>query len=106
MAGPRDLYEAAAALWSEYQRLGPGKLRPRCSTPSKMPCGSFKASQCRLSTEVWEAAERVLELSRRCALRPEGLCFVTGEAGLVPRHDLHRAFEDALTELAAMDRSD
>ena len=53
-----------------------------------------------------EAIQKVMELARRCAERPEGLSFVTAEAGLIPRHAEHREFEQSLIQIAqALDYS-
>lgn len=49
-----------------------------------------------------EAAEALRELCHRCCRRSEGLCFITGEAGLIPRRDLHDRFEKALQALRAV----
>ena len=43
-----------------------------------------------------EAVGVLALLGARCARRNEGLCFVTGEAGLIPRKDQHAAYEQAL----------
>ena len=46
--------------------------------------------------ELLVALDTVEPLLRRCVERTEGLCFVTGEAGLIPRKDLHEKCETAL----------
>ena len=43
-----------------------------------------------------KAIGELAPLGARCARRNEGLCFVTGEAGLIPRKDQHAAYEQAL----------
>ena len=48
-----------------------------------------------------ETVSKLTDLAKRCALRSEGLCFVTGEAGLIPRQDLHQATIDGLEILRA-----
>ena len=34
---------------------------------------------------------------RRDPVQPQGLCFVTGKTGLIPRCEQHKAFETALS---------
>lgn len=49
--------------------------------------------------ELREAVAEVYDLAQRCACRVEGLCFVTGEAGLIPRRDKEAAFVEYLAWL-------
>ncbi len=105
MADMSQLYRSAMQLWKEYLRLGPGKT-PRAHLEAvELSWQHLQCNDDALPGGIRRAATQVLELSRCCVERPEGLCFVTGEAGLVPRQDLHRAFETALQVLATSDQS-
>ncbi len=46
--------------------------------------------------ELADAVGRAHDLSYRCACTSLGLCFITGEAGLLPRRDQHESFQQAL----------
>lgn len=87
---------AVSRLWADYQRRGPGKLSARELDP-------VESCFARLDMDSWpqlaSALQQLHALARRCVLPPEGLSFVTGEAGLLPRQDLHVAFDESLARL-------
>lgn len=87
--------QAATRLWAAYLEVGPSRVAPELLDTLVSAYTSLTESRC-LSPELALNAERLVELSRWAVLRTEGLCFVTGEAGLVPRRDLHAEFEQLL----------
>lgn len=89
-------HQAAARLWENYLAHGPGKLDPQLWLLLTREYERIKELGGPLPTEIDYAVEMLVKLSRRCAERPEGLCFVTGEAGLVTRWDEHQRFDEAL----------
>lgn len=98
-----EVSSAASKLWQLYLSEGPGRLPVSA-------LNEFLAAKHRFDAEIphtpsasrEEADACLLELEqllRRCVERSEGLCFVTGEAGLIPRHDLHESCERLLAKL-------
>ncbi len=88
-------------VWEQYQALGPGGMAAAVIEPidrlaseletlldGPVPDGLDRA-------ELVAAIRQATELSRRCVLLPQGLCFVSGEAGLVPRRDQIDAYAAA-----------
>ena len=96
MAGTRDFREAVTTLWNEYQRRGPGRMPAVFLEAVEAAWQQLEGELGDWPSTAAAAAETALELSRRCVRHSQGLCFVTGEAGLVPRQHLHQAFEEAL----------
>jgi len=112
-----EFVEHAETLWRDYLRLGPGKLEPGNST------GVFSAAAeigytirdpdvarwleqlhrgKELRDELQTQVEQLTRLARACVSTPQGLSFITGEAGLMPRKDQHEAFASGLAKLHAM----
>ena len=96
-----SLVGAVRALRSEYDEHGPGRVDE--SFYQKVDAAfQFLAEVIRNKNaeledrEVLAAAQTCKDLCYRCVTDPAGLCFVTGEAGLVPRKDLLDAFTNAL----------
>ena len=86
--------DLADHLWNQYLDTGPGGMANIDFLELKLAHEAVaKTVQ---SEELTEALEVILQLSRRCVNDPQGLCFLSGEAGLVPRPDLYRKFEQAL----------
>lgn len=109
----KNFVECGTRVWNAYQADGPGRVDETLFDPIEAPSGEIARllkdprilhAVRRLSgddTDEWidelcVAVERVYDLTYRCAKRPEGLCFITGEAGLIPRRDWHAAMEDSL----------
>ncbi len=95
MTGIASLHKAAQDLWQRYLELGPGRLPDDAMEP-------YLNERAALKTDVVEVHALLAELEpllRRCVERTEGLCFVTGEAGLIPRRDLHAKCEELLDQL-------
>ena len=98
----RLLAELADAFWSRYIETGPGSLTREDFAPLENAFAEVHiAHEGAAIDPALETATKQLEtLLRRCVERPEGLSFVTGEAGLIPRKDLHKQCEDALETIA------
>ena len=109
----KNFVDRATVVWESYQADGPGRVDGALFDQIETPSGAIarllkdpKILQAarQLSgddtnewiDEICVAIERVYDLTYRCAKRPEGLCFITGEAGLIPRRDWHVAMEDSL----------
>lgn len=107
----REFHALAAAVWEKYLDVGPGRVEAglfeggetvaedilELLAGGKRPGESATPVD---AEELREAVETVCDLAHRCATRPEGLCFITGEAGLVPRRDWHAAMEKGLGTLS------
>ncbi len=95
-----EFVAAVRVLWTDYRRQGPDRVdasRWRAVEDAWQPLGDLTHD---LPREILAAGARLQELCRQAAMRPEGLCFVTGEAGLVPRRDLHREFDQLLETIS------
>lgn len=85
-------------LWNEYERQGPGQVDYGLFAPLEPLAERLIAAlETRLpvelgNAEISAAVNQAIDLARRCATLPQGLCFVSGEAGLVPRRDQVEAF--------------
>jgi hypothetical protein len=93
-----ELLTAATAVWDAYRDVGPGKVEASLFEPVEVASQEID----RLlddSTELREAVAELYDLAQRCTCRSEGLCFITGEAGLIPRRDKEAAFEERLAWL-------
>lgn len=102
----RELACILESIWSAYQQNGPGTLEPawghrldavnqRINSLSPSDANSQGDSSARNRLR-----ERLSNLAQRCVRDSEGLSFITGEAGLIPRKDLHDEFRVGLLELA------
>ena len=105
-----QLSDAAESLWQEYLAKGPGcfddnRLAPFetaliTSLESLAVCDALPRGDWLVEFDA--AVGELQPLLKRCVERSEGLSFVTGEAGLIPRRDLHERCEfslDALRQL-------
>lgn len=108
-----EFVECASDLWQEYHDRGPGKLDPlrfasvetaadalqtlfeKAALASPETTGSDPRDINALRDDITQ----VRRLAQKCACTPQGLSFITGEAGLIPRRDQHAAFEDSLARL-------
>lgn len=96
--------QAAEAVWLSYQTHGPGHVAADLHEPVELAATKTRAF---LDAEpvdlggaeaaLRQSVDQLVDLSHRFAHTSLGLCFVTGEAGLIPRPDQHRAFETALS---------
>ena len=107
--------QEAADLWQHYQAVGPGKvdrllfdrlelkaerLATLLDTVSDAGIGkSLGVDEKGGAAGLGEAIETVMRLANRCAFSPQGLSFVTGEAGLIPNRQQHLEFENQLINL-------
>jgi len=97
-----DVARCGDILWAEYKQHGPSEL------PAEV-YDEFEAAAKALGELLEEAddnsaidhlrseLETLDDLAYRCRYHPQGLNFISGEAGLVSRKDLHEAMERALT---------
>jgi hypothetical protein len=103
-----ELAIEAEYVWTAYRESGPGSLDSSLLEPVEIAYRKVEAHLTRSVTaaesadmpsrrpQIAEAVATVYDLACRCVQRPEGLCFVSGEAGLIPRQDLHSKFEQSL----------
>ena len=101
-----DLYDALTTLWTQYLDFGPGKVAAESfatfseahrslaslTQSTQQPNSASSNTECALHEFLVDAQK----LADMCANTPQGLCFVTGEAGLIPRRDLHEKMEAAI----------
>lgn len=93
----RSLLNAAQAVWDAYRESGPGRIDASLFEDVESAIGRVKqVGESRVDDGL---IETLRDLCHRCCLRSEGLCFITGEAGLIPRQDLHERFGRSLEEL-------
>lgn len=101
----REFVDQAVLLWNRYLEVGPGKLGQADFDPvdaalQRVNESFSKSSQVNdRQDELRAAIDDLAELLRRCVERTEGLSFVTGEAGLIPRKDLHQRCDNAISTL-------
>lgn len=111
LATINDLHSRAAQLWQLYLDRGPGQLstddlapflsaveQVRALVDSPQPNTELKKDT-EWTSKLEDALTRIEPLLRRCVERSEGLCFVTGEAGLIPRKDLHNECDEAILQI-------
>lgn len=106
----RQYQDCASKLWSDYLSSGPGSLHIGELKPTDEASESCRVALKALPKQHFSpqelkdliaAIETVQELLHQAVERTEGLCFVTGEAGLLPRKDLHQRLDNALALIAA-----
>lgn len=97
----REFIERTASIWARYQNYGPGGVDAGMYDGIAELAAGVQRQLDDDSAEIRDAVETVRDLSHRCACRSNGLCFITGEAGLIPRKDLHTAMDNGLAILAA-----
>ena len=102
----REFLNTASALWSKYLEVGPGQLDPADGELLEEALRRIREANLdnAIPRDDWrtefDAAVTTLEpLLLRCVTRPEGLCFVTGEAGLIPNRQQHEQCSGALQRL-------
>jgi hypothetical protein len=88
--------DRVSALWKSYQDVGPGQVNPSLWTEIPELTAHIERELIDGDTRILQAVRQVSDLSERCACRSEGLCFITGEAGLIPRRDLLELMESSL----------
>jgi len=96
----QQLHTPLTTVWQTYQEAGPGNVDAALFQPiaATAPAALQAASG---NAPLTAAINTAVDLTRRCATQSQGLCFVTGEAGLLPRRDQHEKLEAALTAIAA-----
>lgn len=107
--------QKATEFWRHYQAVGPGKIdsllfdgldrtAKRLATLLNAVSNEGTGKSLGIDEQGWtaglgEAIETVMRLANRCAFSPQGLSFVTGEAGLIPNRQQHLEFEDQLVKI-------
>jgi hypothetical protein len=102
-----EFADLSESLWQRYLKLGPGCLPADSFKPIESAQVQIRKSlenHTAVSNGAWGTEFRIVSdelelLLRRCVERSEGLCFVTGEAGLIPIRELHDRCEKALATL-------
>lgn len=94
-----DFEAAISRVWAAYQTQGPGRLSAEELEPIENALAGWDADSASLPDDLVACVQQLYSLAQRCVLRPEGLSFVTGEAGLLPRKDLHATFNESLAQL-------
>jgi len=105
----------ATEFWRHYQAVGPGKIDSRLfdgldltakrlaiflDAVSNEGAGkSLGIDEQSCAASLGETIETVMRLANRCTNSPQGLSFVTGEAGLIPNRQQHDEFEKQLVDL-------
>ena len=100
----REFHRLSSLLWQQYLLSGPGSLNPESFQPIDVAAGKLHELLAEVGGGIDRAAalraiSRIQDLAERCACRLEGLCFVTGEAGLIPRQQDHQAYESSLQQV-------
>lgn len=101
--------DQAKDIWDQYRLSGPGTLDRQLFATldslnrqlDELNSAASEELQSKLDgiEQINELRSQLLGLAQRCVMRSEGLCFISGEAGLLPRRDLHEKYEGALAEL-------
>lgn len=86
-------------IWRLYQAQGAGNLPLSLAETLDRHFKVLQLGNENLAEQELQAAKTAYELAKRCVERTEGLNFVTGEAGLIPRRDLIERFEKAINVL-------
>lgn len=99
----RNFHRAVREIWDCYQTSGPGQvdseLNPVVALSAERLLALLVSRDDHQADEQDAAAQNerqklrtavttASQLAKRCACDAAGLCFVTGEAGLIPRQDL------------------
>ena len=100
----KTLHRSLLAIWTQYQEAGVGsineQLYERFSSAVdnvQSVLESERSDESSPSRDEFENHLKVAtKLTRMCAKTPQGLSFVTGEAGLIPRRDLHDQMQAAV----------
>lgn len=99
------LHDAATRVWDSYREQGPGKVDSELYEAVATAAHALEAALVAGNEPLTDTVRRVRDLAHRCACTSLGLCFITGEAGLIPRPDQHKAYEEGLAAIrAAADR--
>lgn len=108
------LASAATKFWQTYLELGPGNVQPEdlaefltladhAKASFQKACFQTPTTLAPTFPSTHEALLVLEKLFLRCVHNSNGLCFVTGEAGLIPRQDLHAQIESILKQLEALE---
>ena len=80
----------AENVWNQYQLVGPGRVNDDLTTRFDQINAKLTKilPNLELPQPISEALKTVQKLASDCCHKPQGLCFISGEAGLVERCDL------------------
>ena len=101
----KDWLDHVSVIWNRYQQDGPGRLSAAMISPVDSAAEDIEQLICQLDrpdvqgldvSGLRTSIRETTKLARRCACTSQGLCFISGEAGLIPRRDQHVAFEKGL----------
>jgi hypothetical protein len=87
--------DRAQTIWQQYLEFGPGQL-DAATYPPLAEAGDALLTQIESVGEASVAIRKIMQLAQVCACSANGLCFISGEAGLIPRLDQPARFEQAL----------
>jgi hypothetical protein len=95
-----DFADHVDGVWEQYDARGPGEVDSALFEPIEQLAHQLSTLLDPLPGDVDRAdldaaIDQATDLSRRCATLSQGLCFVSGEAGLLPRRDQISAFAAA-----------
>ena len=95
----RRFLDLVEAVWHAYQKAGPKQVDATLFTGIDQAHVAIVDASGDTGDSIISTSQTLRDLAHRCTHRAEGLCFVTGEAGLIPRHDLMDAYENGLAIL-------
>ena len=101
-----DLYLAASRFWLLYLDRGPGAMQSIDLREFERAKTEFSLRKSDDLNQIANVVEELECIFRRCTDRSEGLCFVTGEAGLIPNRNLHDRCEWLLERLRTFKQVD
>ena len=100
----KEFTTRVAVVWEAYQSCGPGnvdnELFGGVDEMAQALNSPFENEELirdvsnlvNVDSDEWRIKiERLRDLCYRCVCTPQGLCFITGEAGMIPRKDQHEA---------------
>lgn len=109
----KPFLDQISTVWKSYQENGPGRVEKRLydgvETSAEQLLEQIQNADVveTLETktefspeELRKSIEQIQDLSHRCVFLPQGLCFISGEAGLIPRKDQVDGFEQSLEMLS------
>ena len=103
-------------VWSEYQQQGPNRLartlfeevdvsanvllsQIEVLRDQELGRGNSDVRMCEWYDQLVGVIRNLRDLAQRCVCRVEGLCFFAPEAGLIPRRNLLKSYEEGLAWL-------
>lgn len=114
----KNYVDQIGMIWQAYQENGPGRVNEELYEGIESSSEQLverlqnrdvvetleRRTECSLE-DFRNSLKQLQDLSRRCVLLPQGLCFLSGEAGLIPRKDQVDAFEQSFAVLQEVVRN-